>query len=404
MRRIRHLILLALLCLMLLPVGFAMADCPANLITNPGFEEGAYKTEGLGTSLSSNLGTGWVPWSILGDATYNREVEYKRLEAPDLPSLYHLHSGNHAQKFFTTWGTHDAGFYQRIAVTPGSKVTYSIWAQIYTGERELRSGGHFISDLEWPTESGQKRGPGAYKVYVGIDPYGDTPPGFGAPPSTNTVWSAPVTDFETRRTDGEGHEIDAWVQISVSTIAQRDYVTVYTKGQPLYPVKHNDSYWDDACLVAIAPPTATPKPTLPPTFTPVPTARPLPTETPVPTERPLPTETPVPTERPLPTDTAVPIATDLPKSTMAPALPTATHQPTETSVRPTAAPEPSATPSPQRLTSTPIDTQAPTVVAEPTARPARPSLSRESGLILIYVGTGLLLLVVVLWLIFGRRQ
>ena len=150
----RHLPALATVCLLLLACSLSAArvyaDCPGNLLFNPGFEEGSYRSEPLGTSLSSSLGNGWLPWSILGGATYNREVEYKVLDAGALPSRYHLHAGNSSQKFFTTWGTHTAGFYQRVKVIQGSNVTFSIWVQIYTGQRELRSGGHFISDLEWP--------------------------------------------------------------------------------------------------------------------------------------------------------------------------------------------------------------------------------------------------------------
>lgn len=249
---------------LLLATGVA-AQGPVNLLVNPGFEGPTYKSEGMGTSLSSNLGQGWTPWSVLGNATYNREVEYKVLVASMLPSRYHLHSGNHAQKYFTTWGTHTAGFYQRVKVTPGTQVTFSIWAQIYTGERDLRLGGDFLSDLQPPKKAGDRRGPGYYRVYAGIDPYGDVPAGFGAAPSANTVWSAPVLDSQTRTKDANGRDVDGWVQLTVSTIAQGPYVTVYSKGQPEYPVKHNDSYWDDASLIsekasAVAAPAATPRP------------------------------------------------------------------------------------------------------------------------------------------------
>ncbi|MCD6518557.1 MAG: hypothetical protein J7M05_01345 [Anaerolineae bacterium] len=355
----------------------AWADCPGNLLANPGFEEGSYKTEGLGTSLSSNLGKGWLPWSILGDATYNREVEYKVLDAATLPSRYHIHSGNHSQKFFTTWGTHTAGFYQRVKVVPGSKVTFSIWVQIYTGERELLSGGNFISDLEWPTKPGQRRGPGMYRVSIGIDPYGDVPPGFGAPPSPHTVWSETITDYETRTTDAAGREIDAWVKLTVSTIARAEYVTVYTRGQPEYPVKHNDSFWDDACLVMELPPTATPRPTL----TPTPTLLPSATSTPTATASPTVVE---------PSPTPKPTATEVIPS------PSPSIVPTE---RPTQLAEVSNTPSPS-----PTLEKQPT--ASPTLAPAPEQVARgvQWGLILIYVGTFALAVAVVLWLRLGQRH
>jgi hypothetical protein len=346
------------------------ADCPGNVIFNPGFEGSNYKSETLGTSLSSNVGEGWTPWSILGNATYNREVEYKVLDISTLPDTYHVHSGRAAQKFFTTWGTHTAGFFQRVKVTPGSKVTFSIWAQIYTGEQDLAVGGHFVSDLEWPKQ-GERKGPGLYRISVGIDATGATPGGFGAPPSASTVWSKPLTEFDTRTTDANGTPVDAWVQLTLSTIAQGEYVTVYTKGQPEYPVKHNDSFWDDACLVVQSAPTATAKPTTPPTATSVPpTVTPEPTKTPVP-----PTATPVP-----PTMTPEPTKTPIP--------------PTATSLPPTVTPAPAQTSVP------------PTVAAPPTAEPTPlPAVASNTGRWSLYGGIalGVVAVAVVVWLVLRRR-
>ena len=373
----RHLSTLATIWLLLassLLTPTVYADCPGNLLFNAGFEEGSYTTEPLGTSLSSSLGNGWLPWSVLGGATYNREVEYKVLDAETLPSRYHLHSGSSSQKFFTTWGTHTAGFFQRVKVIPESQVTFSIWVQIYTGERELRSGGEFISDLESPKPGKHDKGPGLYRASVGIDPYGDVPPGFGASPSAGAIWSAPVTDHETRATDASGHLIDAWVRLSVSALARSEYVTVYTKGQPEYPVKHNDSFWDDACLVMQLPPTATPTETHSPTTTPTRTTTRSPTWTLEPTHTPQPTSTREPS--PLPK-----VPTQTPTPTAIAATATSTTQPTiRVATQTVPLPTPSRAPSP-----------------ETTAPPTVP-LSSTVGLLLIYVGAALLVVAVVLWL------
>jgi hypothetical protein len=233
------------------PATVVEAQSPVNLLVNPGFEGNTYKTEALGTSLSSNMVEGWLPWSVLGDATVNREVEYKVIDAAASGDTYRVHGGNMAQKFFTTWGTHTAGMYQRVRVPAGSQVTFSIWVQVYSGERDLLSGGEPISDLQWPKNRHDRRGPGFYRASAGIDPTGNTPAGFGAPPSAATVWSEPVTEFETRRVTENGVAYDAWVQLEVSAIAQGEWVTVYTRGMPEYAVKHNDSFWDDASLVAV---------------------------------------------------------------------------------------------------------------------------------------------------------
>ncbi len=329
----RYLLALLVLALLLAAPLTAQADCPGNLLANPSFEDGLYKGEGVGTSLSSWLSVNWLPWAVLGDQQTNREIEFFVVDSQVLQEgAYRVHHGRYAQKFFSGYSTHHAGFYQRVPVTPGAQVTFSIWVQIATGQRELWSGGLPISDLS---------APGNYRVWAGIDPYGDVPPGFGAPPSPNTVWSAEVIDRDTRMYDAQGRPYDGWVQLTVSTIAQSDHVTVYTKGQPEFPVKNNSSFWDDACLIASAPPTATPQPT----DTPSPT--PEATNTPIATPSPSATATPSPT--PSPTETA----------TMTPTvLPSATPQPTATPAPPTATPVPSATSAP--LTATPTPTPAPT--------------------------------------------
>ncbi|MBC7263902.1 MAG: hypothetical protein H5T64_06015 [Chloroflexi bacterium] len=312
----RHILVCGFSALLFLSTGFLThADCPDNRAVNSTFEEGARKTEGEGTSLSSAVANGWYPWAILGDATINREPEFK-LEDTDLsPSRYRAHSGRYSQKFFTTFGTHTAGFYQRIPAPAGSTVHFSIWVQIYTGEEELRSGGEFISDL---------RRPGNYRVYVGIDPCGNTPSGFGAPPPDSVIWSEPVIDRETRRESPDGVIYDAWVQLSVSAPAQSDYITVYTRGQPEFPVKHNDSFWDDACVIIEIPPSPTPRPTNTTLPTEPPTATPLPTETPQPTKTLAPSLTPVPS--PLPSTTPAPSPTVIASASVIPTPPLSGEQ------------------------------------------------------------------------------
>ncbi len=113
--------------------------------------------------------------------------------------------------------------------------------QIYTGERELKYGDDFISDLDWPKELVINAARRLQSVRRHC-PYGATPAAFGAPPSENTVWSAPITDLRPAQKMRMARNIDAWVLLTVSTIAQGDYVTVYAKGQPEYPVKHNDHF------------------------------------------------------------------------------------------------------------------------------------------------------------------
>ncbi|MFN8482611.1 MAG: hypothetical protein U0768_06155 [Anaerolineae bacterium] len=249
MQRLRtawiNLVVLVGLLAVMFPFGALQASadttpqtpCPGNLLVNPGFEEGSRKTEGEGTSLSSAVASGWSPWLLRGDERDNREPEYKLEDTNLSPSRYRDHSGRYSQKWFTTWGTHTAGIYQQVPVTPGDPLTFSIWTQVYTGQADGFDGVEFRSD---PKEDGR------YRVWVGIDPTGAVPAGVGAPPPDTVIWSDPVIRY------------DDWIQMAVSAPAKSDKVTVYVKGQPEFSVKHNDSFWDDACLMVDASLMATP--------------------------------------------------------------------------------------------------------------------------------------------------
>jgi hypothetical protein len=324
-------------------LGLAWTVCPLGypvvhgqtLIKNPGFEDAAWQTNSVGTSVSSWLGVEWQPWSVLGNQIENREVEYKLItletsNSSDLRS--HVRSGRHAQQFFTNGASHTAGFYQKVQVPPGSQLTFTTWVQIQTGQSLIYVGGRYVSDL-----SG---GGGNYYVQVGIDPTGATPSAFGAPLPASIQWSEPLWDISAHGQDENGNPADLWVPISVSAQAQGGWVTVYTLGKCKYPTKYNSSFWDDAGLTVSQPPTPTPRPptaTLPPTSTPLPTATSLPTVTPLPTSTPMPPETATP----------VPTSTPLEKSppATATAILSATSLPTETPV-----PTPSRTPTPTVIT------------------------------------------------------
>ena len=220
-----------------------------NLLMNPGFEEG-FSQRGAGEVEVAN---GWVPWWVQGtpdqtEVGYLRRPEYK----PEIARLYgyrRVHGGDYAQKYFTTYSTHVAGIYQQVSVRQGYRVTFSIWVQVWSSSGDNPDA---IKD------------DGDYKVSIGIDPTGGVD---GSSP--NVIWSAPAKEY------------NQWMQLQVTAVARSATVTVFIRGAPLYRVKHNDSYWDDASVVASAPPL--PPPT-PPTSTP----------TPKPTPTPWPTFTPTP--------------------------------------------------------------------------------------------------------------
>jgi len=180
-----------------------------------------------------------------------------------------------------------------------------------------------------PTRS--VKGPGDYRVYVGIDPYGHAPAAFGQGYPSTVIWSDPVLDVQTRGKDATGKPIDEWTRLSVTVRrAQADNVTVYTRGQPEYRTKHNDSYWDEACIQVLSAPTAAPSSTPVPqpsaTLRPTSTPPPVVTATSLPTLRPtwtmLPPVTPLPTWTPWPTATEAAVVPVAQPSLEAPHIPT----------------------------------------------------------------------------------
>jgi hypothetical protein len=372
------------------------ADCPGNLAQNAGFEEDWYAGSTVGTSLSSFISDHWLPWAVLGDPTqeeagYNYEPEYKILQRSVLlDGWYRVYAGDRAQAFFSMYSTHTAGFYQRIPVPRGGEVTFTIWVQIFTGQVDLMIDGRYpVSDLVQPmTEPTRSvQGPGDYRVYVGIDPYGNVPAAFGSPIPPGVVWSDPVLDVQTRATDAAGKPIDEWVQLSVTTRAQADYITIFTKGHPDFRTKHNDSYWDEACVqsASLSAPTVAPTAIQQASVTPRPTAAGHPTAAPLPTAGPV---------SPTPASLALPIRTLLP-----PVTPLASTTPAAPPVTPTA----TVTVTPPEIPTlrTATFTLAPLATAEPA--PTEPVGRSRAGLTLLYVLVVGSIGLVLWWIRVGQR-
>ena len=189
-----------------------------NLLFNPGFEAVFSERDAREVQVAD----GWQPWWQEGPGQhegYFRRPEFKP-ENRYIHGARRVREGDWAQKYFTTYGTHNAGLMQRVNVEPGGVCTFSIWAQVWSSEG---------NDPDGITE------PGYYRVYIGIDPTGGTV--WNAP---TVIWSAPRMEYNT------------WLHLYVSAVARGDVVTVFTRGEPEYRVKHNDSYWDDADLREMA--------------------------------------------------------------------------------------------------------------------------------------------------------
>ncbi len=267
----RTLILAALFVPIVLAATMASADqyeespCTDNLLINADFESNYRECPdphdpGAGPQDELSLPEGWYAWHdnihvcppeepVCNLDWYNQRPEWKRWDENEFPGPLRARSRPASQMMFNWSKTHTAGFYQQVSVPPQSWVTFSIWVQVWSNR---------ISD---PWESTL---PGEYAVSVGIDPAGGT-----AWQSEDVIWSDPVIHY------------DEFIQLDLTAQVISDTVTVFTRGAPKWAVKHNDSYWDDACLVVSG--TPTPSPTC--TVTPSPTA----TRTPTPSGIPVPT-------------------------------------------------------------------------------------------------------------------
>jgi hypothetical protein len=204
---------------------FASADV-SNLLINPSFE-GEYKPYdppiphpdcNYVICQTANMADGWTPWWVKSRPT-DVNPEYKPAE------LWHqdpdrVLSGSRAQQYFSFSTTHEAGMVQRVPVQNGIDYFFSIWGHSWSA--------HDDGDAYSGPEDGwldQK---------IGIDPTGGTDP-----QSSNVIWGPPRLQY------------DEYGYFSIEANAKSDHLTVFTYSRPIYPVKHNDVYWDDACLTSL---------------------------------------------------------------------------------------------------------------------------------------------------------
>ncbi len=170
--------------------------------------------------------------------SYNRRPEYK----PEQGTA-RVRSGAKAHKFFTTYGTHEAGLYQIVEVEPGSWVRFSAWVWAWSSQKDIPA--HSFQD-------------GSYASSLGIDPTGGSDW-----TSDDIIWAEPVVKH------------DQWVHLTLDAYTASGKLSVWIRGTQTRPVKHNDSYWDDAELVVLgSPPAPTATPTATSTYAPTPAATP----------------------------------------------------------------------------------------------------------------------------------
>lgn len=213
----RSIVSICLLLALLIPMVSVSAQGGSNLLSNPGFE-GFYRSFRYGNApedlvLEFRVADGWNPWYRPQGAD-DPEWRYRR---PEYRPASYSYNGSPAQQFFTSFGTHQAGVFQRVSTAAaGRTYRFSVAAYIWSS-----NGGNFYSSDS----------PGNARVRVGIDPLGGT-----NAYAASVVWSPFATFY------------DSWRVLSVDAVAASRTLTVFVWSEQDYPVVHNDVALDDAYL------------------------------------------------------------------------------------------------------------------------------------------------------------
>ena len=217
---------------------------PENLLKNGGFEGAFTRQWNVANDIWVNgrVAEGWMAWwrdpgepdseypgrCPQDDAACQpwHDPEYRETRGiPYTPPR--IRSGDNSQMYFTSFGLHEGGVYQRaVGVPKGWRVTFTIWARAWSNDTE---------------DTAESSGQPSLNVQAGIDPTG------GIDPWGSTVIWSQASDT-----------LDAWVENSVSALAQSDAVTVFFRSRPDRALKHVDVVVDDAQLILIGPPPPTP--------------------------------------------------------------------------------------------------------------------------------------------------
>jgi len=180
----------------------------------------------------------WVAWWREGFlCTGTSDWRMGRPEVKDIstiPDPGRVHSGEKAAQWFTFWHCHDGGLLQRVAVVPDHYYTFSIYAHSWFANCDLKP--HYRLPLDYDCDTENPILWAQDWLGVGIDPTGGIDPLGPA-----VVW-------------GERQEIYGVYgePLIVERIqALSETLTVFVRSETSHPLKHCDSYFDDAVLLDV---------------------------------------------------------------------------------------------------------------------------------------------------------
>lgn len=237
-------ILLAIIILILMTGSISTvgaAETVESLLANGGFEGGWYRATAYWTPAGGPYHDefneiappeGWTAWwregfpcSSVPDWKTGRP-EVRVISA--VPDPARIHGGERAVQWFTFWRCHDGGLLQQVQVEPGYYYTFNAFGHAWYSKCSTRPHDSpydtdCMTSIDWAHDW----------LSVGIDPTGGIDPLGQA-----VVW-------------GEAREVYGVYDLPLTTgrvQAQGETLTVFVRSEASHPLKHADSYWDDAVL------------------------------------------------------------------------------------------------------------------------------------------------------------
>ena len=163
-----------------------------------------------------------------------------------------MRCGERGYMLFTYSQKMDAGLLQQVKVTPGSRLSFEIWAHAWSNHSDESLPERYLhpDDPMWSEGSGfepyialegglegdlDETDLSNFTFWVGIDPKGGRDPF-----AKGVAWSQGT------------HIYNRYGAVpAVEVTAKSDIVTVFTRARTRYSFKHNDAYWDDAVLEVV---------------------------------------------------------------------------------------------------------------------------------------------------------
>lgn len=199
-------------------------DQQANLLNNGSMEGGSYMYNNDGDM--KYVPNAWTPWwNTASNTDCNYALVKPHYEMEAHPT--HVKDGTWSARYWTDQKI-DAGLYQTVPATAGTKYKFSIYG------------------FSWVSNNGQvdDQSDGEQSMRVGIDPAGGT-----SANAASVVWSA------------EAWTNDMFVLLTVEATATADKITVFTRTKPNWCMLRNDSFWDAGTVTVTGQgPTAAPAP------------------------------------------------------------------------------------------------------------------------------------------------